>query len=238
MASTYDRYRQNHAYGGSRVKKFDYGNYANNLPDCYAKDELSNNYKILLIEHLSLNGKTENGQVLKEGLQIDIADIDNALDLNTATGKTLDLYGEMVGQARGTANDAQYRMLIKSKILQNKTGGNFPSVLNAIYVTFGCKPSDISIVESETPCMVRIDGMPYSEIIEADMTTSQVVAIIKRLLPAGVGIETAEFEGTFEFSENEKEASTTAGFADNEQTMGGYFGYIASENEEQILPTD
>ena len=70
--------------------------YVDNLPDAYRKDTDSNNYKILNIQKIEIDG-------IKE----DTEDVYNTLDLDQATGKTLDLYGDMLGQARGFATDDQ-----------------------------------------------------------------------------------------------------------------------------------
>ena len=79
---------------------------AYNLPDAYAKAPTSNNYKILEIER-------RESEFLREGLK----NIESILDINNATGKTLDLYGGRVGQKRGLATDDQYRVLILARII-------------------------------------------------------------------------------------------------------------------------
>ena len=67
------------------ITHFNRENYAKNLPDAYAKAEGSNNAKLLKIEKDAVD-------LLREA----IAAISESLDLDKATGKTLDLYGEMV----------------------------------------------------------------------------------------------------------------------------------------------
>ena len=70
------------------------------LPDCYRKDSESNNYKLL-----------ELGRMATAELRDDIQAVLDCLDLNQATGKTLELYGDMMGQRRGLLNDEQYLRL-------------------------------------------------------------------------------------------------------------------------------
>ena len=55
------------------------------MPNCYRKDEYGNIYKLLYL----------NASAIEE-LKEDILAVGESLDLKIATGKTLDLYGEMV----------------------------------------------------------------------------------------------------------------------------------------------
>lgn len=211
------------------MKQFDHTNQARNLPDCYAKDVNSNNYKVLLVEGISVN----------DGLQIDIKAVDNALDIENATGKTLDLYGEMVNQARGQADDVKYRLMIKSKVASSFVSGDHKSIVDAICLTFNCKPSEVSLKEIEgSPCSVELGEIPLDTIIAAELSPSQAVAMIKRLLPTGVKLDSFLFEGTFEFSEAESEADASTGFADEDGTIGGYLGITSGDEDDAILPID
>ena len=99
------------------AKRFDKDNYAKNLPDAFAKNPESNNYKILEIEH------TAQVDMLKT-----LHEIYECLNLEKATGKTLDRYGDRVGQIRGAATDEQYRTMIKARMLRNLTNGSYKSV--------------------------------------------------------------------------------------------------------------
>ena len=83
-------------------------NHAKNLPDAYRKDKDSNNYKILEVER---DAVSQLNAMLNQIYEI--------TDLENATGKTLDLYGEKIGQDRGKATDEQYRVLIRAKAVRN-----------------------------------------------------------------------------------------------------------------------
>ena len=83
------------------------------LPDCYRKDEDSNNHKLLELERLAT-----------EELRLDIKTVLDSLDLNQANGNTLDLYGDMLGQRRGLLNDEQYRYMILARIGRNVVQGD------------------------------------------------------------------------------------------------------------------
>lgn len=213
------------------MKLFDNTNYVNNLPDKYAKGTDSNNYKLLLMERNSLIA-----------LENDIKAVDETLDIDKATGETLDLYGEMFKQPRGIATDEQYRIMIRAKIARNICDGSINSVLQAIRQTFSCDVSEISIVNSNEPCTVKIEKFPLSVVTKAGFTTGQAVQIIKSILPVGIQIE-FNFEGTFELCSSENEMGVdglSKGLIDTEQYMdstlypdanGGYLGEFFSGAE-------
>lgn len=202
-------------------------NLAKNLPDAYKKDVRSNNYKILEIE------RTANNE-LRECL----SEIEKALDIENATGVTLDMYGESFGQSRGLATDAQYRVMIKSKIVRSLSCGSYKDFVDAICATFGCSIDDVLLSETDKPMTVSLGKAPLNDIIHAGFTTNQAYQIVKKLLPVGVKLESVLFEGTFEFSDAEDEYNETAGFAisETDQSIGGYLGAAESDVNEAVLP--
>lgn len=190
------------------------------LPDSYNKNVNSNNYKLLQLQEEQF-----------DKLRSDIKDVLNMLDIEEASGKTLDLYGDMVQQSRGALNDTQYRIVLKTKLGQFQSKGNFSDVMNMIVLTFNCDPSEISIVETE-PCVVYIAKLPLGVLVSAGLTTTQAVQLIKSLLPAGVTVEADYFEGTFELGAVEGENDITKGFAAYEgDENGGYLGATLGEDE-------
>ncbi len=191
--------------------------YAENLPDFYKKSSDSNNYKILEIERRSI----------KEHLEA-LYEIYDILDLDNAYGKTLDYYGERVGQARGTAGDAEYITLIKAKLVRNLGNGTYPSVTECLAITFDCEYEDIYISETEEPCRVQMINLPYTVLENSGMTDSNIYSLVKSLLPICIRLDELSFDGTFEFSDSESEYDETKGFADDAQTIGGYLGCIYS----------
>ena len=92
-----------------------------NLPDVFCKSKESNNFKLLELERLTLE---EYRKTLQE--------LFDMIKLENATGKTLDLYGETVGQARGRATDEQYILMIKAKLMQNLSNGSYQSELRTL----------------------------------------------------------------------------------------------------------
>ncbi|HBL81117.1 MAG TPA: hypothetical protein DD391_00660 [Clostridiales bacterium] len=208
------------------MKQFSFNNFAANLPDCYNKQPESNNFKILAVE-----------QEAAMSLRRDIADTEEILDIDKATGKTLSLYGDMVGQARGLATEKQFLIMIRSKIMRNISGGDYNSILRAISATFGCKESDIFIQETAAPLTVEIVSLPLDVLNSVILSNKQTVELIKHLFPVCVTIKTVYFDGTFMFSDNEGEIDLSSGFGDSDnKDIGGYFGDFFSEENEIILP--
>lgn len=197
------------------IARFYSDNHAKNLPDAYSKTPKSNNAKLLLIEKNAV-----------DHVRGSISAIYDSLDIDKATGATLDLYGDMLGQDRGAATDEQYRALLKSRIVRNLSGADHNSIVNAICITFGCDPSEILLTETDGECAVRLEGIPFGALnrINIDMTTA--IQIVQTLIPAGVSFTSINFSGTFEFGGTEMEYDENKGFADVDQTIGGTLGYV------------
>lgn len=200
-------------------------NLVKNLPDAYKKTSTSNNFKILEIARLSCSD-----------LRANLQEISDILDIANAQGKTLDLYGERVGQARGVTTDDKYFVLIKAKIMRNLSNGSYQSVVNALCETLNCEPSQVVLVDGEDARTVTITTLPLDVINNAGFTTSQVTAIIKSLLPIGVKLSSFLYEGTFEFGTNEDDTDNEKGFANADGTIGGYLGATSSDTSDIILP--
>lgn len=191
--------------------------YIHHLPDVYRKDEASNNYKLLLLE-----------QKLVEALYKDIEGIWQTSSIYEATGKTLDLYGEMYGQPRGKATDEQYRYLIVQKVAQNMVEGDYNSIVNSLAVVFDVPVEEFRLKETERPAEVEVENLPYEILLKAGLTVEQAKEIIQTVLPAGVTLAPMELSGTFEFAATAEEYDENKGFGNVDQTIGGYFGYLAS----------
>ena len=194
------------------------------LPDCYAKSSDSNNYKLLNV----------NGQAADE-LDENIAAVLEVTDIDIATGATLDLYGKMLGQARGNMNDAQYRIAIKAMIAITLAQGDINSVSNAIRMLLGLPQNRLRI--SEIPneiCAVKVDDIPYSTAAALGISPYQMYFMVRKLIPAGVRIDNVQFEGTFTLGsvDNGNVYDEEHGCGNVAQTIGGYFGafYFATGN--------
>ena len=201
------------------------------MPDCYRKDQESNNVKILKL-----------GRLAAEQLRADIRAVLESLDLGHATGKTLDLYGDMLGQRRGLLNDEQYRYMLLSKIGRNTVQGDYNSMMDTLVLMFGSQMGDITlddleVEEEERPCVVKLTKFPVQILISAGFSSRQAVAMIESLLPICVTLAADNFEGTFEFAESVGVYDELAGFGNVEQTIGGYLGlYLGDDDKIPVLP--
>lgn len=193
--------------------------YVNALPDSYKKHSESNNYKLLSLEQRLINA-----------FRADIDAVKETLNIYTATGKTLDLYGATYSQPRGSMTDEQYRYIILQKVARTQVKGDANSVILALASAFGVDPSAFNIADTENTCEVEVTELPYSVLQHAGLTGGQMTQIIKSLLPVGVRLAPLNLEGTFEFATFADEYDEQAGFGDIDQTMGGYFGYLETNN--------
>lgn len=196
------------------------------LPDSYAKWQGSNNEKLLRLNELAV-----------ADIKADQEALFNSLDLMTATGYTLDIYGDMVGQKRGNLNDDQYRYMILTRIAINTVQGNYESIIDVVTRIFNCKPSDIILRDGEKPCTVEVQAFPLTILVDAGFTSTQAIELIEQLLPICVTIDTANFEGTFEFADTADAYDEAKGFGNVEQTIGGYLGLLLGDDENSpVLP--
>jgi hypothetical protein len=68
-----------------------------------------------------------------QALEVALQAVLNESSIETAVGAQLDQLGAVVGQPRKGLDDATYRVLIKAKILVNKSSGTIPDLI-AIFV--------------------------------------------------------------------------------------------------------
>lgn len=199
---------------------------AHNLPDSFAKSPRSNNYKILEIERTTA-----------EEIEKKLETLAKTLNTEESKGRVLDDYGQMYGQGRGMATDSQYVYMIRAKVMRNISSGDYGSIVRAICKTFSCSPKYVSIVEEETPCRVKVVVLPLNVINAAGLSVQQTVEMIKQLLPVGIKLESVLFDGSFEFTDKASEEDRDRGFADLEQSYGGFFGLLSgTETVEIALP--
>lgn len=153
------------------------------LPDAYAKAEDSNNYKML-----------ELANQLYSDLQKDLQDIKDLRNIQQATGKTMDRYGAMVGQSRNGSTDEQYRVKIMNKISSMISSSDYNSVKNNICQMLDIDSSSIQLVEGELS--VAIYGLTLELIESTGLSSEQIYDMIKKVLPAGVGLARLQYKGT------------------------------------------
>lgn len=206
------------------ITRFDREDYVKNLPDAFRKTQDSNNAKILELAKSSVHELRKAVSAVYDGLDID-----------KAVGKTLDMFGDMVGQSRGAATDEQYRAMIKSKICRNLANADHDSIVKAICVVFGCEPHEVLLCEADAPCVVSLEKLPFEALNKSNIDAATAVKIIAGLMPAGVLLEALNFTGTFEFAATADVYDADKGFGNTEQTVGGYLGLL-SDSEGSNLP--
>lgn len=151
----------------------------NLFTDHFRKDEESNTYKLMQLFSNEL-------QLLKAANDRIIAwrDIDNA------EGKALDLIGRDLLKPRGTATDAQYRIMLKTKIAQNLADGTINGLINAIAYVLGVEKQQVKVVELwellNEPASLAIEEIPLQTIYDANITTNQFEEILTSLVAGGV----------------------------------------------------
>nr|DAR25827.1 MAG TPA: Protein of unknown function (DUF2612) [Caudoviricetes sp.] len=197
------------------------------LPDCYRKDPESNNYKLLEIGHLAI-----------DKLMNDIIDTKKSKDLTKAYGATLEYFGNMIGQLRGSLDDNQYRYLLYMRIGKNLVTGNYNSVIGVARSMLGMddNSNELAIDDAEGG-NVHIRSIPLATLVASGFSSRQAIQLIKQLLPIGVGIITDGFEGTFEFDSSENVYDESKGFADLNNSFGGYLGLMLGDDDNApVLP--
>lgn len=164
------------------------------LTDALKKDEKSTIGKIMIVFDDQHNSAM---QMLKK--------IESWNDIENATGAELDAIGEEINQARGLATDVQYRMLIRSKRLRAKADGTLNSIIDSMARTLNCKPTEFKIssaIESggTEPNALIIEGLPLKVLSDAKITPNQVIKMVEQVASADVRVASANFKGTFRFS--------------------------------------
>lgn len=157
--------------------EFNREDHVRNLPDAYRKDEGSNNGRILEIEKSATDK-------LREA----VSAIFDSLDIDKATGSTLDLYGEMYGQARCNFTDEQYRLKIRQRIAMASASADYNSIVNALAGMIGAPVEAICLEDAAESCNVDVKHFPYDTLQAAGFTVPQAREMIESLLPAGVRI--------------------------------------------------
>lgn len=193
------------------------------LPDAYAKEPESNNYKLLSINH---------GTV--EEIYQDLMGIDATNDLLNASGKTLDLYGQMLGCNRGASDDTQYRTRILTTIARIFSDGSNFKVRQLLAVALNYSWDKFWLVDSGT-AKVRIEELTIEALVRSGLTIPQFKEVFKALIPVGVAIDDySMLLGTFEFSEDDNVLDKSKGFADLAETYGGYLSAHLTDEDVSI----
>ena len=198
--------------------KFDYDNFAYNLPDAFQKDPDSDNYKLLAVE-----------KYICDAIMQIMSDIYDITDIDKATGAALDMHGARHQILRGSSDDTQYRIRIKGKIAQSLCDGSRDSVAEAVAFILSSDTSQIQLRTKEQG-KVELLGIPVELLIDAGFTTEQINDMLNALFPTGVVLEDVQYIGTFEYGsiDTASEYAPDNGYGNVEQTIGGFYGLIGT----------
>jgi hypothetical protein len=205
----------------------------NRLTDAYRKDPESNIGKIIKI-------LTDELDLLKETFER----IEEWRDVNKAEGAVLDDIGRDIGQPRGAATDEIYRVLLRSKVARNFSDGTIDAIIRVISIALNTDPKEVQIKElyndpeSPEPAAIKLVQIPLRRLNEVGMSPNQFVKLVQKTAAAGVRVASIEMTGTFSFSSHptQSEYSDTEGFADIDQTVGGYLGAMFVDSNDTELP--
>jgi hypothetical protein len=203
------------------------------LTDRYRKDPDNNIGKIIKII-------TDEFDLIKETFER----IEEWEDIEKAEGAVLDDIGKDIGQPRGAATDEIYRVLIRSKVARNFSDGTIDTIIRVLSIALNTDPREIRIQElCEDPvnpesAAIKLVQIPLRRLNEVGMSPNQFVQLVKKTVAAGVRVASIEMTGTFSFSSHptQSEYSDTEGFADIDQTVGGYLGAMFVDSNDTELP--
>ena len=199
------------------------------LSDAWNKEQTGNNAKMLSLNEGSVST-----------LRAVFKQLYDCLDIEQATGKTLDYYGDAVGQKRGDLSDDKFRVLILYRAAVNVSGVDYQSVVDNIINVLGCSASNFTLKEMQDegqPATVKITDMPYSLLDRIRFTSAEIFQIVKLLLPIGVNLDFAGLDGTFEFCSEADYVlvDNDKSFADEALTVGGTWGMVIGQDDQLPL---
>lgn len=182
--------------------------------------DIENYYKDLLI--LQYNNKPNAQATIKLLTDCGSGDgildaIQNGFDFDTAVGNQLDILGNIIGAPRSGLSDADYRILLKFKIVWNNMDGKMKTMNDIVYSFFG---NSISIVNNMDMTITYIIQQQYSAVLDVITNLGFLVA------PNGVGATYIALKPlpTQIFGFNTQLDSVSAiGFSTAEQNRQGVF---------------
>lgn len=194
-----------------------------------------------LTSKFTKNPKSNIGKLLKifaEQYDLVMSDLQRQLawrNIDVAEGIALDNIGTTFGIHRGTWDDEQYRVRIKTGIARNVSNGTINSVIEILAMTLSIDVSQIQIDtmwKQGEPDTIKISSIPYGALVASGMTQDELIEITTVIVAAGIKVETLELSGTFQFAPtpNVSIIDPDHGFQDIANGTGGTFGAIMKVN--------
>lgn len=114
-------------------------------------------------------------------------------NIDNAEGKQLDLIGRDLLKPRGTATDAQYRIMLKTKIAQNLADGTINGLINAMSYALQLPKSEILVTELwevlDMPAALALEALTPEKVKDANFTQQDFQNLLKILVAAGVKLQ-------------------------------------------------
>lgn len=164
------------------------------LPDVFSKKEDSNIGKLVKILSEQIDDLTDTFVL-----------IEIWRDINQAEGTTLDKIGKDVGQYREDASDNAYRILIKSKILRDRSDGTIDDLIKNLAYLLQIQESEVvlhSQYEENIPASLYSE-VDLSKILLMDLTVERFSEILNNITGTGVSMD-IWFRGSFLFSDDDQ----------------------------------
>lgn len=163
-------------------------------------------------------------------------------NIDRAKGQALDLIGETVNQARGTATDEVYRLLLKSKLARSLSDGGINTIIRVLAIALDAPYEEIKVQEKwndeldPEPAAISLIEIPIVRLNEIGLDGIQFARIVQRTVAAGVKVNVIELKGTFQLGGLPMINNIERGLSDVEGTIGGYLGAVFVPAEDQDLP--
>lgn len=107
--------------------------------------------------------------------------------LELATGDSLDMYGQVVGERRGSLDDKTYRAFIRARILSNFAQGDIDKIITIVRIYVDARRVDYF------PMYPRAYSLTYEVDVEASEDSRQRIRDrIELISPCGVGVRVQE----------------------------------------------
>lgn len=103
--------------------------------------------------------------------------------LDTATGDSLDQYGDLVNFVRGNLTDDEYRLILRGKILANRSGHLASQIGNIAAIFFDSPTYGAHYIHNQ-PAGFQIQVSPESSLSEELIT--RAFEVLETSAPAGV----------------------------------------------------
>lgn len=156
--------------------KFDYENLAANLPDTFAQDENSTNYKLLLLDKEFADEARRQLEQINDNMIVDTGGA-NGLDV---------IQGGRVNMLRGSWTDETYKFRLKAKQMFNTADGTYLKAVEALAYILNDEPQNIDIREDGNS--VRIKQMDVKQIFAAGIDLVELLGMIRRLFHVNLSL--------------------------------------------------